>query len=98
QLLGRQDLMKTMADIAKGDHPEDSRLHLDLKGRDPDDGMTDVAYEKGFAFLRLVEEQVGRAKFDAFLRTYFDGFAFQSMTSERFLTYLQEQLLGPNNV
>lgn len=98
QLLGRQDLHETLADIAKGDHPEDSQLFLDLKGRDPDDGMTDVAYEKGFAFLRLIEEQVGRAKFDAFLRAYFDHFAFQSMTTERFISYLDEQLLRPNNV
>ncbi|MEO8589087.1 MAG: M1 family metallopeptidase [Flavobacteriales bacterium] len=98
QLLGRQDLVKTIADIAKGDHPEDSHLLLELKGREPDDGMTDVAYEKGFAFLRLIEDKVGRPKFDAFLRAYFDRFAFQSMTTDRFVTYLQEELLGPNNV
>jgi len=97
-LIGHQDLMNTVADMeAKGD-PGDTRLKLDLAGRDPDDGMTDVAYEKGFALLRLVESRVGREKFDAFLRGYFDRYAFQSMTTERFITYLHEELLDPANV
>jgi hypothetical protein len=46
----------------------------------------------------LLESKVGREKFDAFLRTYFDRFAFQSMTTDRFLAYLDEELLKPNNV
>src|SRR5688572_32376812 len=33
----------------------DTRLHLDLKGRHPDDGLTDIAYEKGAVFLRTIE-------------------------------------------
>jgi len=97
-LLGRQDLERTMADIARSNHPEDTRLKLDLAGRDPDDGMTDVAYEKGYAFLRLIESKVGREKFDVFLRNYFDAHAFQSMTTERFLALLEEELLVPNKV
>ena len=98
QQLGRQDLESTLAQIAKSKHPEDSKLRLALAGRDPDDGMTDVAYEKGAAFLRLVESKVGRAKFDAFVRQYFDAFAFQSMTTDRFLSYLDSELLAPNKV
>ena len=95
-LLGRQDLDRTIADISRSAHPEDTRLKLHLAGRDPDDGMTDVAYEKGYSFLRLIESKVGREKFDAFLRNYFDTHAFQSMTTERFLALLDEQLLVPN--
>jgi aminopeptidase N len=98
QQLGRQDLLHTLVGIAKGKHPEDSRLRLDLTGRDPDEGMTDVAYEKGAAFLRLIESKVGRPKFDAFVRAYFDAFAFQSMTTDHFLAYLDENLLAPNKV
>lgn len=98
QELGRQDLKLTLAQIAKSKHPEDSKLRLDLTGRDPDDGMTDVAYEKGAAFLRLIESKVGREKFDAFIRQYFDTFAFQSMTTDRFLGYLEAELLAPNKV
>ncbi len=97
-LLGHQDLVATVARISAGEHPEDTHLHLHLEGRDPDEGMTDVAYEKGFAFLRLIEEKVGREKFDAFLRGYFERNAFRSMTTERFLAYLDDELLRPAKV
>ncbi|MEO6590181.1 MAG: M1 family aminopeptidase/hydrolase, partial [Pyrinomonadaceae bacterium] len=42
----------------------DEILHVDLKGRDPDDGFTEVPYEKGSLYLRHLEEAVGREKFD----------------------------------
>lgn len=96
QQLGRQDLMNTLTTIASSTHPQDSKLRLDLKGRDPDEGMTEIAYEKGAAFLRLLEVKVGRPKFDAFVRDYFDRFAFQSMTTDKFLAHLDEHLLQPN--
>jgi aminopeptidase N len=98
RMLGHQDLLETLDEINKGKHPADSHLRLKLEGRDPDEGMTDIAYEKGHAFLRVLEEKVGRGKFDAFLRKYFDEHAFQSMTTDRFLTYLDENLLKPNKV
>ncbi len=97
-LLGHQDLLATVKEITNGKHPEDTRLKLDLDGRDPDDGMTDVAYEKGYGLLRLIETRVGRPKFDAFLRNYFDRFAFQSMTTERFEEYVKDSLLVPNGI
>lgn len=74
----------------------DEILHIDLKGRDPDDGMTEVPYEKGSLFLRHLEETVGREKFDKFLREYFDSHAFQSITTETFVTYLQKNLVASN--
>ncbi len=98
RMLGHQDLQETLEEIGKGKHPEDSHLRLKLEGRDPDEGMTDIAYEKGNAFLRVLEEKVGREKFDRFLREYFDTHAFQSMTTDRFLSYLDEKLIKPNNV
>jgi aminopeptidase N len=97
-LLGHQDLQATVKELTNGKHPEDTRLKLELDGRDPDDGMTDIAYEKGYGLLRLVESRVGRAKFDAFLRNYFDRFAFQSMTTERFEQHLKDSLLVPNGI
>lgn len=97
-MLGHQDLVASIKDIESGKHPEDTRLKLDLAGRDPDDGMTDIAYEKGYGLLRVLESKVGREKFDAFLRGYFDRFAFQGMTTEKFVAYLKEQLLVPNKV
>lgn len=89
--LGYQDLVKTIDELGKTS--KDTHLHLDLTGKDPDEGLTDIAYEKGYFFLRMLEENVGREKFDAFLRKYFDTFAFQSMTGEKFLSYLRENLI-----
>jgi len=34
---------------------KDTCLKLDLKGRDPDDGCTYVAYFKGYNFLKNME-------------------------------------------
>ena len=70
----------------------DTWLKLDLTGRNPDDGMTAIAYDKGYFFLRMLEENVGREKWDSFLKTYFDKFSFKSMTTEGFLAYLEENL------
>lgn len=70
----------------------DTWLKLDLAGRNPDDGMTSIAYDKGYFFLRMLEEKVGREQWDAFLKHYFDKFAFQSMTTEGFLKHLKSNL------
>ncbi|MBK9177580.1 MAG: M1 family metallopeptidase [Flavobacteriales bacterium] len=98
QLLGRQDLREVIAKLEKKGRTADTHLRLHLEGRDPDEGMTEVAYEKGYAFLRLIEEKVGRPKFDAFLRGYFDAHAFQSMTTDGFIAYLDSELLKPESV
>jgi leukotriene-A4 hydrolase len=92
--LGGQDLRRTIAE----EEPRDTWLHLDLAGRNPDDGMNDVAYEKGALLLRLLEETFGRDRWDAFLRRYFDRFAFESMDSAGFLEYLDGELLEPEGV
>ena len=57
-------------------NPDDTHLKLHLQNRDPDDGMTAIAYDKGYFFLRLMEETVGREAFDSFLKTYFETHAF----------------------
>ena len=90
--LGRQDLLDDVNTI--GATEPDTHLFLDLEGRDPDDGMTDIAYEKGYFFLRSLEEAVGRELWDPFLRGYFEAFAFQSTDTASFLSYLDEQLLS----
>jgi leukotriene-A4 hydrolase len=91
-VLGRQDLQTALNDL--GPESPDTHLHLSLAGRDPDEGMADIAYEKGSAFLTMLEQAVGRQKFDRFLRGYFEKFAFQSMDTVGFVQYLKEQLLG----
>ncbi len=92
--LGLQDLKATVEDL----EPRETYLYLDLHGKNPDDGMNDIAYEKGALFLKMLEKAAGREKFDAFLRKYFEEHKFQSMTSERFLKYLDENLLKPYNL
>jgi leukotriene-A4 hydrolase len=91
-VLGRQDLQREIDD--KGADSPDTHLFLSLAGRDPDEGTSDIAYEKGALFLRMLEQAVGREKFDRFLRTYFDTFAFQSMDTRRFVEYMKQNLLG----
>ena len=71
----------------------DQILHVDLGGRDPDDGMTQVPYLKGELFLRLLEQRFGRDRFDSFLRGYFDHFAFRSIVTADFVAYLNQHLL-----
>lgn len=90
--LGYQDMKAAVTDLGK--NSKDTRLKLDLRDRDPDIGLTDIAYEKGAAFLRLIELTVGRKNWDQFLNQYFQSHAFQSMTTERFLAYLNKNLLS----
>jgi leukotriene-A4 hydrolase len=71
----------------------DTRLHIDLTGRNPDDGMTQIPYDKGATFLRTIEAAVGRERWDAYLRSYFDRHAFQPQTSAGFLADLRANLI-----
>ncbi|WP_125256163.1 M1 family metallopeptidase [Brevundimonas fluminis] len=89
QVLGWQSLEATIADLP----PADTRLKLELEGRDPDEGMTDVAYEKGAFFLRTIERVVGRERFDAWLKGYFERNAFVPMTTEMFLEDIRAHLI-----
>ncbi len=91
QVLDRRSLDTEIKRL--GPTSKDTMLHLDLTGRDPDDGVNDIAYEKGATFLRTIEAAVGRDRFDAFLRGYFDRHAFHSITTSQFLDDLREHLL-----
>jgi aminopeptidase N len=90
-VLGRQDLDATLEELGKDS--KDTHLKIDLTDRDPDDGLTDIAYEKGALLLRLIEETVGRERFDPFLKGYFDAHAFKTISTEAFLRYLDKNLL-----
>lgn len=90
-LIGYEDLMAQMNVLDSSN----TKLKLNLAGRDPDDGMTDVAYEKGSYFIKEIEKTVGREKFDPFLKQYFIDFKNKSITTEDFLEYLDVKLLDP---
>ena len=90
--LGYEDLQETLKKLGEGSNA--TCLKLNLRGQNPDDGMNDIAYEKGAFFLTTVEQTVGREKFDAFLKSYFDSNAFSTMNTERFLKTMNHDLLG----
>lgn len=97
-LIEYQDLLASLDDIENSEHPEDTELKLQLDHRNPDDGMTDIAYVKGAFFLRTIEKAVGRKKLDQFLNRYFQEHAFQSITTEVFVADLKNNLLNPNAI
>ena len=86
-VLGLGELRKTMKDLMEN-APADTRLKLDLKGRNPDDGLTDIAYEKGRFFLLWCEQQMGRKMWDKFLNQYFKKHAFSTSNTEVFIKEL----------
>ncbi|MDP9170953.1 MAG: leukotriene A4 hydrolase C-terminal domain-containing protein, partial [Acidobacteriota bacterium] len=93
-VLGYQDLQGEL----KASPPKDQILNINLDGRDPDDGMTQIPYEKGALFLTGIEQAFGREKFDAYLKDYFDHFAFQSVTTAQSLAYMRDRLFAQNGL
>ncbi|UII22288.1 M1 family metallopeptidase [Fulvivirga ligni] len=96
--LAAQDLKAEVADMQENNMAGDTRLRLELEGRNPDDGVTSIAYDKGYLFLRYLEEAAGREKFDAFVKDYFSRNAFKSMTTEEFIKQLDEYLLTEGRI
>lgn len=94
-LLSLNELKKTIVEM--GDANADTKLYLDLKDRDPDDGVTDIAYQKGRFFLTAIEDAVGRPDWDGFVNKYFTTFAFKTMTTKNFVEYLNKELIKGND-
>ena len=91
-LLGYQDLVEEI----NGLEPDMQLLRLNMLGKHPDDAMTDIAYEKGYFFLRMIENHVGREKMDSFLLKYFNDHKFKTIITEEFISYLKKHLLNEN--
>ncbi|MCW1431093.1 M1 family metallopeptidase [Novosphingobium sp. JCM 18896] len=83
--LGWDDMQRDLA-AAK---PEATRLH-----GEPEGTAGQLDYYKGSTFLRTIEQAVGRARWDAYLKSYFDRHAFQPQTSAGFLADLRRNLIG----
>jgi len=90
-VITNKELVDNVAEY--GDTNPDTRLKVSLTGRNPDDGISMIPYVKGYAFLRVIENAVGREKFDPFIKNYFDSHAFQSITTEDFVKYINENLI-----
>jgi leukotriene-A4 hydrolase len=93
RVLGQQDLVESFEQAAK---EGDKALAYDQRNRDPDEVFSSIPYQRGNLLLEYLEHKFGRAKFDAFLRGWFDDNAFQSKTTEDFIAYLDDKLLKPN--
>ena len=87
EALSYDDLQKELA-VMLEENVAATSLKQDLKGKNPDDGVTAIAYDKGFHFLRLCENTVGREMWDEFLKSYFDKYKFKTMVTEVFLQEL----------
>jgi leukotriene-A4 hydrolase len=55
--------------------------------------LSEIAYEKGASFLRTIEANVGRDRFDAWLKGWFDRHAFQPVTTAIFLADIRQNLI-----
>jgi leukotriene-A4 hydrolase len=78
-------------DLAQMPKP-DQALAVDQRDRDPAVARP-AADEKGGLFFTFLDGKFGHERIDAFLKGYFDHFAFRSITTEEFLAYLKENLL-----
>jgi len=88
--LSFDEMEKALAEEHEGPN---TQLHLGSKEGVPDGGSSGIIYDKGAVFLRTIEKIVGRDKWDAYLRSYFDRHAFQPMTSARFLADMRQNLV-----
>jgi aminopeptidase N len=96
--LSQQGLIEEVDHFMSSGQEDATKLKLDLADKNPDDGVNAIAYDKGYFFLRRLEDYVGREKFDAFLNSYFSEHAFQSNNTEAFLEYLDKKLFRKNDI
>lgn len=88
-LLAIHNLQKTITSM-----PENAqRLAPEPRKIDADDELSDVAYDKGSWFMRTLEQKFGRKDFDAYLESYFNHFAWHSITTEQMLAFLKPNLI-----
>jgi aminopeptidase N len=90
QKVGQSELLEEMRTLA----PHLQSLVPGRRDEDPDAAFSDVPYEKGAWFLRTMEQRVGRAVFDPFLRGWFDAHAFRSVDTPTFVAHLRAHLLA----
>jgi leukotriene-A4 hydrolase len=93
-VLGRRSLDEEFARLPEPDHI----LYVNLKGRDPDDGMTEVPYEKGALLLATLETVYGREAMINYLRGYFEMYAFTSITTREFIEDLRFHLFNNSDL
>jgi aminopeptidase N len=90
--IGRRELDEAIARFART--PELTRLRTRLADVDPDEAFSQVPYEKGYLFLRTLEEAAGRDAFSRWLQSYLQAFRFGAITTDDFTAHLEGKLPG----
>jgi leukotriene A-4 hydrolase/aminopeptidase len=90
--MGRHALEETFKQLQNA--PGLTRLRTNLKGVDPDEAYSLVPYEKGCLFLTCLEGVVGRPRMLEYLKAYAKQFRFQSITTDDFLAFTEQELPG----
>ena len=89
QALDMEGLKRAISDA---DRPELTHLKMPEDLAHPDDAFTLVSYIKGANFLFFLEDRFGRDAFDPFLKSYFNAYAFESVTTEDFLAFMDANI------
>lgn len=90
-LLGLAILKLEITSLNQNNSPNFTKLVLNLQGIDLDDSYSRIPYEKGYLFLKTLENAVGgRDHFLKFLQYYLQKFKFHSLTSMEFMDTLFE--------
>ena len=89
RVLSYRELMQGLEEIS----PAMQALAPLEKLDDADESQGSLYYHKGQLFLQQLENSFGRETFDQFLAMYFKHFEFQSISTEQFLEYLDQNLL-----
>lgn len=71
-----------------------TKLVPNLEGIDPDEVFSEIPYEKGSLFLKLIEETVSRPAFDRFIRAYIEKFRFTSIDTDDVISFLEKHFPG----
>jgi len=89
RLLTYQSLLEDLQTVPPGMQP----LAPVFESGNPDEGQQGLEYAKGQMLLEHLETLFGRDVFDEYMAGYFDHFAFQAISTEQFLDYIDEHLL-----
>ncbi len=90
--LGRNELDEALKRFAE--QPALTRLRTKLAGIDPDEAFSQIPYEKGYFFLRALEDAAGRDAFGGWLKSYLQQFRFGAITTDDFLAHFEGALPG----
>ncbi len=96
-LMERQlDKKSLLNEVTLAENPALTALKMPADLAHPDDAFGDVSYVGGMFFLKFLETRFGREDFDEFLKSYFEHYAFQSIITEDFLSYFEDNLWANN--